>query len=323
MKHSVLVAIGTSFISAQSVMAEVDQKPLFSLGGVSISGYADLSYFDDETNSGTFARADIDLTYLPNRSPSSFSLGFSLGFDGAKESGSGGINSGVFYPAVLFDFGDSGRVSVGAPRSVMNRGYIPTSVFALNSRLDLQLSPFTDSVVPYLALAGDYHPYGIRYDTAFGNTEIGISFNRISDSGLDADFYAMAFSHKFESSGRIPELDVFGAVERIDAGAFNTRNYSLGIEAGFDNLDLGFRIDERNLPMDTRAIELYGRMQFTTALSTSASVININPDIGSSVTVYGIAVEYLFVNNTHFNASYSDGSNGVPRNIDLSVGWRF
>ncbi|WP_428539443.1 hypothetical protein [Profundibacter sp.] len=63
--------------------------------------------------------------------------------------------------------------------------------------------------------------------------------------------------------------------------------------------------------------------QFNTALSASASVINIDPNIGNSVTVYGIAVEYLFVNNTYFNASYSDGSNGVPRNIDLSVGWRF
>jgi len=323
MKRSVLVAIGTTLISAQSAFAEAEQTPLFSLGGIGISGYADLSYFDDETNSGTFARADIDLTYLPNRSPSSFSLGFSLGFDGAKESGSGGINSGVFYPAVLFDFGDSGRVSVGAPRSVMNRGYIPNTVFALNSRLDLQLSPFTDSVVPYLALAGDYHPYGIRYDTAFGNTEIGISFNRISDSGLDADFYALAFTHRFESNGRIPELDVFGGVERIDAGAFNTRNYSLGIEASFDNLDVGFRIDERNLPVDSRAAELYGRMQFNTALSASASVINIDPNFGNNITIYGIAVEYLFVNNIYFNASYSDGSNGVPRNIDLSVGWRF
>ncbi len=243
-------------------MAEVDQKPLFSLGGIGISGYADISYFDDETQSGSFARADIDLTYLPNRSPSSFSLGFSLGFDGAKQSGSGGINSGVFYPAVLFDFGDSGRVSIGAPRSVMNRGYIPTTVFALNSRLDLQLSPFTDSVVPYLALAGDYHPYGIRYDAAFGNTEIGISYNQISDSGLDADFYSIAFSHRFESSGRMPELDIFGGVERIDTGALNTRNYSLGIEASFENLDVGFRLDERNLPVDSRTAELYGRMQF-------------------------------------------------------------
>ena len=323
MKRTVLVAIGTTLITAQSALAEVDQTPLFSLGGIGISGYADFTYFDDETNSGTFARADIDLTYLPNRSPSSFSLGFSLGFDGARQSGNSGINSGVFYPAVVFDFGDSGRVSVGAPRSVMNRGYIPTTVFALNSRLDLQLSPYTDSVVSYLALAGDYHPYGIRYDTALGNTEIGMSINQISDSGLDADFYAMAFTHKFESSGRMPELDVFGAVERIDTGALNTRNYSLGVEAGFNNLDLGFRIDDHNVPIDTRTAELYGRMQFNTALSASASVININPNIGNSFTVYGVAVEYLFVNNTHFNASYSDGNNGAPRNIELSVGWRF
>lgn len=323
MKHTVIAAIGVTLISAHSAMAQAEQTPLFSLGGIGISGYVDLSFFDDETRSGAFRRADIDLAYLPNRSRSPVSLGFSLGFDGAKQSGSGGINTDAFYPAVLFDFGDSGRVSIGAPRSVMNRGYIPATVFALNSRLDLALMPYTDSVVPFLALASDHHPYGIRYDTALGNTEIGISFHRISDSGLDADFYTMAFSHKFESSGRLPELDVFGAVERIESGGNSTRNYSLGIEASFDNLDIGFRIDEHNLPVDTRAAELYGRMQFNTALSASASVINIDTNIGNDLTVYGIAVEYLFVNNTYFNASYSDGSNGVPRNLGLSVGMRF
>ncbi len=323
MKRPFLIAIGAALISTNSALAKPEQRPLFSLGGVGISGYADLSYYDDETDSGTFGRADFDLTYQPNHSPSSFSLGFSLGFDGAKEWHNGSINTGVFYPAVVFDFGDSGKLSVGGPRSVMNRGYIPTHIFALNSRLDLQLSPYTGSIVSYLALAGNFHPYGIRYDASLGNTNVGISFNQISDSGLDADFYALAFSHEFAANGRIPEMNLFGAVERIDSAGMNTRNYTLGVEASFDSLDIGLRFDNRNLPADTRATELYGRMQFNHALSASASVINLDVGAGSNARIYGVAVEYLLVNNTYINASYSDGNNGVPRNLGMSIGWRF
>jgi len=322
MKYLAPTVIGIALIATQSTAIEPEQKTLFSLGGISVSGYADLSYYDDETSSGSFARAELDFAYAPNRQASAFSLGFSLGFDGAKEGGSGTISAGVFYPAAVIEFGENHKVSLGAPRSVMNRGYIPTTVFALNSRLDLILSPVTDSMVSYLALAGDYHPYGIRYDTAIGQTRVGASYNQINDSGLNADFYALAFSRNLAASGRRPELDFFGGIEHISSAGVRENNYTIGLEASFEKLDIGLRFNERNMPVNTLATEIYGRMQFNHALSSSASVINIDGS-GSNTTIYGISVEYQFVNDTHINAGVSDGNNGTPRMLDLSVGWRF
>ncbi len=184
------IMLAAGLLSAPAAISQPLQGSAFSYGGVNISGYADLSYFDDGIESGGFGRADLDIEFMPRNTANGVALGFSLGFDGAKQFDSGFINQGVFYPALVLGFGEH-RISVGAPRSVANRGYYPETMFSNNARFDLVLGGLRDSMLSYVSLIGDYHPYGIRYDGTFGQTKVGLSAHRIDESGITADSFCL------------------------------------------------------------------------------------------------------------------------------------
>jgi len=315
------IILGAGLLSAPAAIAQPVQGSGFSLGGVNISGYADLSYFDDGTDNGGFGRADLDVEFMPGNTANGVALGFSLGFDGAKQFDGNVISQGTFYPALVLGFGNH-KVSVGAPRSVANRGYYPETMFANNARFDLKLGLLRDSVLSYVALTADYHPYGIRYDGTFDQTKVGVSTHRIDESGITANFYALAVSHTYHSNGSLPELTFYGGVERVESAGLEKNNYTLGVEAESDKFRLGLKLGKRPWPYDARIAEVYGKYQFNTSLSATASVFHASRR-GADLTVYGIGAEYTFLNNAYLSGSIADGNNNLDTQYAVSIGWRF
>ena len=321
MKRISSVAVVAGILAAHTAAAQPIQGDGFLRGGFDLSGYADLSYFDDGTDSGTFGRADLDMEFTTDPNASGVVLGFSLGFDGAKEFNGGTLSEGAFYPAVIVGFGNN-KVSVGAPRSVINRGYIPETIFANNARLDLAVSAFTGSILSFGALFNNYHPYGIRYDGTFGQTKVGFSAHRVDNSGIKADFYALAISHTYTLNGPLPELQFYGGVESMNPTGPSLINYTLGVESRSDKWRLGMQLGNREAPVNTNTVELYGKYQFNRSFSAMASALRFT-GAGVDRTIYGIGAEYTFLNNAYLSASIADGNNSIDTSYAVSIGWRF
>lgn len=321
MRRISTMLIGAVILAAHTATAQPFQGNGFLRDGFDITGYTDLSYFDDGTDSGTFGRADLDMEFTTDPNANDVVLGFSLGFDGAKEFTGGTMSLGAFYPALIVGFGNN-KVSVGAPRSVINRGYIPETIFANNTRLDLSISAFTGSILSFGTLINDFHPYGLRYDGVFGQTKVGFSAHRVDNSGVKADFYALAMSHTYTMNGPLPEVTFYGGVESINPVGPSKINYTLGVEARSDELRLGMLLGNRDSPTNTNTVELYGKYQFNNSFSTIASVLRFT-GAGIDRTIYGIGAEYTFLNNAYISASIADGNNSIDTSYAVSIGWRF
>jgi len=309
--HSALIVAANGAV-AQSAFSSPD-------GGFYIDGYAELSYVNFNSDSDTLARAELNMGILPNAGASSFPIGFSLGIDAFSINDT---TETALYPALVFALGSNSLVSVGVPRSVVDYGYIPNTVLAESALLDLEFSQVAGSALAALYLFDDVDVYGLRYDGTFGNTKVGASYHRIDTGGSNADVYSLAFSHEIPSVSSFASLLFFGGVEHIDAGSITPTSYYLGLEGRNDRMGAGIKLVDSEVFTDFRSVEIYGDYAFTDSFSAKASVSSFDAS-GSDLTLYGVGLEYSFLNNGYVDATVTDGNAGFDTSYEISVGWRF
>ncbi len=297
-----------------------------------LDGYIEVSSTDFTGDRETLGRASLNFGLEPNRG-AGLGVGFSIGIDAFDLSGSG-LSEAVVYPAVTFALGNTGLLSVGVPRPVMDYGYIPQDTMAHSSSMDLlfEVSGITNSITSRLYLYGPVllgdrpNLYGLRYDGEFGNTKIGAAYHRMSLSGApnDADIYSIAFQHRLGPIGGLGETKLFGGAEVFNDGGSNLTTYAFGAEANSDKLRTGLILSKLDTTISVTKAKLYADYQFTDRFSLAGSVMHINPDGGgANADSYGLGVEYQFLNGGYLNASYT--STDITSNdiFEVSLGWRF
>ena len=101
-----------------------------------------------------FGTGSLDFGLNPRRG-NGIGIGFSLGID-AIDFDAIGLSEIVVYPAVTFALGNTGLLSVGMPRSVLDKGYIAEDTMAYASTLKtiLGVSGITPSLVSTFYLYG-------------------------------------------------------------------------------------------------------------------------------------------------------------------------
>ena len=322
MKLAALIITTTSALSITSATAQSLPDNMY------IDGYIDISTSDIFGTSETLGRASLNFGLEPNRG-GGLGVGFSIGID-AVDFGGTPISEAAVYPAITFSLGNTGLLSVGVPRPVLNYGYIPQDTMAHSAAVKtfLDFSGVNDSITTMLYL---YDPsplnlYGLRYDGEFGNTKIGASYHKISDSSSpnDADVYSVAFQHRLGAIGRLGDTKLFGGVELFDDSGTKFTTYNFGIEANSDKLRTGLKLSKLDGFFGATTANLYADYKFTDNFSLAGSILHIDPDGGGpNADVYGLGVEYQFLNGGYLNANYS-ASDILPNDtFEVSLGWRF
>ncbi len=320
-----LATIGA--LSATSATAQSLPDNMYIDGYIS-STSAHTTGFDE-----TLSRASLNFGITPAKD-SGFAVGFSLGLDAVKYDG-WDISEMVLYPAVTFALGDSGLLSVGVPRPVVNYGYIPENTMAHSSTMELFLSVVNidPSMANYYYLyypdlhSNDVDMYGLRYDGEFGNTKIGASAHQVDFSGLaKLDITSVAFQHQLGQIGGLSEANLFGAVEQLKFGGKNWTSYTLGAEAGLDKLRTGLILSKSNFTATgvyLTTANLYADYKITDDISVLASTMHMDA-VGESARIHSLGAEYRFLNGGYVNATYSDqtlyNSDGF---YEVTLGWRF
>lgn len=305
-----LAVLAASGASAQSLpMAD----------GFFIHGYTDLSYgIFPSGNDQTQLRAVLDLGVRP----ASGGFGFSLGIDGFSHHVTGFDTSEfALYPAVTYAT-QFGEFSAGAPRSVIDRGYLPQFVFAGSNIADLEFNSVTGSVLATTYLFSDDMTYGLRYDGSFGATSLGASYHHI-DTGGSADIFSGAVRHEFDAISSFYRFAVFAGLENVDSGASNRTNYMVGVEGGTEQLNAGLVYRREEVLADgdiITAFAEYSRDKF----SVTGSVLYFDFGAGTETTFYGASAEYRFYEHAYVDAGVLDSDNpGSEPIYEFSVGWRF
>ncbi|WP_428543298.1 hypothetical protein [Profundibacter sp.] len=220
MKLIALSIVTASTLSATHVTAQSLPDNMY------IDGYIEISSSDIIGTSETLGRANLNFGLEPNRG-GGLGVGFSIGID-AVDFGGTPISEAVVYPSITFALGNTGLLSVGVPRPVLDYGYIPQDTMAHSTAVKtfLEFSGINDSLASMLYLYGPFivgerpNFYGLRYDGEFGKTKIGAAYHRMSASGApnDLNIYSVAFQHRLGTLGRLGETKLFGGVEVIDDG---------------------------------------------------------------------------------------------------------
>ncbi|WP_457649450.1 hypothetical protein [Profundibacter sp.] len=325
MKATALSVATASVLSATCVAAQSLPENMY------IDGYIEVSSTDFLGTSETLGRASLNFGLKPNRG-AGLGVGFSIGVD-ATNFGGTPISEAVVYPAVTFALGNTGLVSVGVPRPVMDYGYIPKDTMAHSSSIRTYLDFFgiNNSLASTYYLYGPVilgarpSMYGLRYDGEFGNTKIGAAYHRMSVSGApnDADVYSVAFQHRLGDIGSLGETKLFGGVERIDIVGASSTTYAFGAEANSNKLRTGLILSKLDGITGATSANIYADYKFTDRFSLAASILHINPDgIATNLDVYGLGVEYQFLNGGYLNANYSS-SDLTNNTFEVSLGWRF
>ncbi len=323
MKNTVIGLCTIGILSASSATAQSLPDNMYFDGYVEITSLH-TSGFDER-----IGRASLNFGLTPTRD-NRLAIGFSLGVDAINFSDAN-ISETAVYPAVTFALGNTGLLSVGVPRPVLDYGYIPKDTLAHSAGMEVLLesagvSRSTTSLL-YLYdsffVGSDVDVYGLRYDGELGNTKIGASYHRIRVSGGDADAYSVAFQHRFGGFSSFADTIVFGGVESVDTGANRLTSYSLGAEASSDKLRTGLILSHSEFSFDVDTINLYAEYKISDRFSAAGSILNVDVG-GSSSNIYGVGVEYQFLNGGYVNANYSDQDIfGSDAFYEVSLGWRF
>lgn len=294
-----------------------------------IDGNIELTYMSSAGLDETFSTGSIDFGLTPRRG-TGIGIGFSLGID-AIDFDAAGISEIVVYPAATFALGNTGLLSVGVPRSVLDKGYLAkdTMAYASTQETIIQSVGIAPSLVSTLYLYGpnligdDLNVYGLRYDGEFGNTKLGASYHRLSASGDHIDAYAIAFQHQFGAVGSLPDTQLFGGIERLSSSGTDVTTYTLGAEAHIDTLRVGLILMKNDGYTDISTTNLYADYNITDNFAVAGSVLHLAA-AGFSEDIITIGTEYRFMNGGYVNASYSNkspiGSDGL---YEVSLGWRF
>jgi hypothetical protein len=327
MKLIALTIATASTLSATGVTAQSLPDNMY------LDGYIEVSSTDLSGTSETLGRASLNFGLKPNRG-AGLGVGFSIGIDATDYSGVG-ISEAVVYPAVTFALGNTGLLSIGVPRPVMDYGYIPQDTMAHSSSMDtfLEFSGITNSLAATLYLYGPIivgdrpNMYGLRYDGEFGNTKIGAAYHRMTVSGApnDLDVYSVAFQHRLGTIGSLGETKLFGGIESLDDGGSSLTTYTFGAEADSDKLRTGLILSKLDGLVGATTANLYADYKFTERFSLAGSILYIDPDGGGATfDVYGVGVEYQFLNGGYLNANYSSNDfTSSGDTFEVSLGWRF
>ena len=313
---------------------------LLSATGATAQSLPDNMYFDgyvEITNlhatgfTEPFGRASLDFGLTPTGG-NGLGIGFSLGLDAIHFSDAN-LNETAVYPAVTVALGNNGLLSVGVPRPVLNYGYIPEDTLAHSAgmKVFMETAGISQSVTSLAYLfgpfifGGDVDVYGLRYDGEFGNTKIGGSYHRIQTGGGggDADAYSVAFQHRFGGISSFADTMVFGGVESVDTGTNTLTSYSLGVEASSDKLRTGLIFSRSDFTLEIDTINLYADYKISDRFSVAGSIMHLENG-GASANIYGVGLEYQFLNGAYVNANYSDQDLfGSDAFYEVSLGWRF
>lgn len=316
-----LATIGA--LSAASVTAQSLPDNMYIDGNIELS-YMNISDLDE-----TFATARLDFGLNPNRGDG-IGIGFSLGID-AVEFAALHLSEIVAYPAVTFALGDTGLLSVGVPRSVLDKGYIAKDTMAHASTFETltKRAGINASLVSTLYLYSssffvqDVNIYGLRYDGEFGNTKLGASYHQLDLDGDHADAYALAFQHQFGVVGSLPETMLFGGVERLRVSGNDITTYTLGAEAHIDKLRVGLTLVKSDFALEFDTTTLYADYNISDNLSVAGSFLHLGTTAFSE-DIFTIGTEYKFLNGGYVNASYTSESVLTSGDLyEISLGWRF
>lgn len=312
MKHLAAFATAAALMATTSASAQSS-----AVGdGFYINGYVEFGYFDDGGTDDTFLRGDMDLGYAP----AAGGLGFSLGIDGFA----GSINDEVaFYPALEYST-EIGKFSIGVPRSVLDRGYMPEPKFGNNSYLDLEFRGVLASSSGLAYLVQDVDMYGMRYDGEFGNTKVGFSAHNLKDSSGSVNSFALVASHSLETSGLLGTVQLYGGIEHLRGSGLSETNYRVGAEAVNGRTTGGLTYAHENAIFGVDVVMGYVDYEVMDNLTLTGSLASIKPSGSASRTAYGLGVEYGFANNAYIKASYVDGtSSSIDPIYEIMVGWEF
>ena len=307
-------------LAAASSFAQAGTVPSQSAGGLYLHGYAGAGYYDYQgSGSGSFYRMDIDTGLRP---ASGLGFGFNLGIEAF---GTESRHDSALYPTVSYGTG-IGTFSVGVPRFLMDGDYLPEYHFANTSFIEGSPDFFrilwgSASGARYLS-ATDDTPYGLRYDGVFGQTKVGLAYNRFDT--VSTDVYSAAFRHEMGGFGRFSKLAVFGGVENIHSSGSATV-YRVGAEADSDRMSAGILYtfadaSGSNLSGGT----VYTNYKIGKNLMLNGALAHVEL-FGSVITMAGVGAEYRFLHDRAYakaSVLRADQS-GAKTVLEASVGVQF
>jgi len=301
---------GTGMAVAQS------GSPLSSAGGMYLKGYIGLGYYDlgGGDNSGFF-RLDADTGMRPS---DGMGLGFNLGVEAL---GDDTDTYSALYPTVSYGT-QFGTFSVGVPRFLLDRDYLPEYHFANVNYVDQEFRLLWGSISGsrYLFASNDT-PYGLRYDGVFGNTKVGATYHHYDNSNVDV--YSAAIRNEQDMIGSFEQVAFFAGVEHLRSTSSDITSFRVGAEGRTDKLTTGILYSDVGFPLDSSGGALYAEYRLMDNLILNGSLAHIHTS--TDITFIGGGVEYRFLNEKAYakaSVLRSDDS-GADTTWEASVGFRF
>lgn len=308
--------LGTCVLALQAGAGLAQSLPV-SAGGFHVDGHVELSHFDDSGSDTSFLNADLEFGVMPGSEFSGGPWGFQLDIESLTDFD---FHNDAYYLSVLYGTG-SHLFSLGAPRSVVDRGYIPERNFANNTFLSYQLTQYTGSYFAALLLSTDETAYGARWDGTFGNTRIGASYHQVD--GSDVKVYSLAGAHEFGAISSFADFVGFFGLEHLDAGGGTTfRSVHIGGEAQTERLTSGLIFHQLDTGASANITELYLNYDILENIELEASLMQFDTP-GTNDTVWGLGAKYQFANGFYGDLSYVDFAPANDQYWELSVGYEF
>lgn len=271
--------------------------------GVTLKGFIEYEYLDNGDADDDAVIGDIDLSIAPGAF--SGGLGFDLGLVGAATDGESEI---ALFGALTYGLGDSGKISVGVPRSALSsHRHMPTMGGV--ELLDLQVQQIVEGIVEVAYLFGDEAPVGLRYDGSYGQFEVASSYHRFLDA--EADVFDIA------GTWRQDTLFVAGGVEVVSADGADSTLFRIEAGAEADLYTAGIGLSNQDGDSSSlNAFTAWASYQVLPELEVTATVLDVE-----DTTLWGLSADYNFWSGAYGQVGYLDNENeGI---WDVSVGWRF
>ncbi len=283
--------------------------------GFEMSGYIEYSDLNGDGFDESFGRMDADFAHhnlIGN-------FGVSLGIDGFYVDGN---SESELYPAITYSFGDH-MISAGMTRSALDSGYLPDRQILGSSLFELELAGISGSFMKQaLLLSGsDIDNIGLRWDGAFGNTEVGVSYNSISSSGSPSiDVYAVAVRHDMSGLSSAGDLDIFAGYEHIGDTGSSSDAWTIGVEGQVNKFGYGVSFGDSDA-FSGEHIRGWVDYDITDRLQVSAEVLSFHD--GPDTTLYSLGASYDIWNGFVAEAHYIDDNDGDNRTTELTLRYEF
>jgi len=253
---------------------------------------------------------------------SSTALGFSLGVDVHLL---GTTTLYAFYPALVVGAGLSsslGQFSIGAPRSVVDYGYLPANTLGSASLEGFVFGLAFGSVFAAAYLTNpNLIPYGVRWDGSFVETKVGASYHRINEFGNNIDVVALAFRHQIAAISSFYTMALFGSFEYATDGVNEVRSYNAGLEGGGDNWNAGVKLSGGDTFIGDSVVTAYGDYALSDNWALDAFAIWSTSFGGDPIV--GAGVTFKPTDTVFVDANVSGTLGGSNPLLELSIGTNF